>query len=201
VGFLHLTLIKDKYAKSMSALENQITLNTDRMLLKSITPAIINELFKDKNKDEIMSYFSVDEAGFQPLQSMFEQGMEAYRVTTFYFLLIDKASNKVLGECGFHSWNRPHQKAELFYSLRNDTNKRKGYMSEAVENILNYGFTELGLHRVAALTAPSNDASIALLKKYGFFKEGILREDYAVNGINEDSVCFSLLKWEWKTIS
>lgn len=71
-------------------------------------------------------------------------------------------------------------------------------MSEAVKIILNYGFMELGLHRVAALTASSNDASIALLKHFGFIKEGTLREDYVVNGVNEDSVCFSLLKWEWE---
>jgi ribosomal-protein-alanine N-acetyltransferase len=129
---------------------------------------------------------------------MFEQGMEAYRVTTFYFLLIDKASSKVLGECGFHSWNRPHQKAELFYSLRNETNKRKGYMSEALETILKYAFTALGLHRVAAFTSPSNDASIAVLGHFGFSKEGTLREDYLVNGIHEDSICYSLLKWEWE---
>lgn len=182
----------------MSALNNQITLSTNRMLLKSITPAIINEIFEHKSKDEIMHYFGADEAIYDHLKSMVEQGMEAYRVSSFYFLLIDKVSNNVLGECGFHTWNMPHRKAELFYSLRNDTNKRKGLMSEAVKVILNYGFTELGLHRIAALTAPSNEASIALLKHFGFSKEGILREDYMVNGINEDSVCFSLLKWEWE---
>lgn len=182
----------------MSALAHQVTLSTNRMLLKSITPAIINELFKNKNKDEIMAYFGADEAIFEHLKSMVEQGMEAYRVSSFYFLLFDKNSGKVIGECGFHTWNQPHRKAELFYSLRNENDKRKGIMSEALKVILNYGFNELGFHRVAALTAPSNEASIALLKHFGFVKEGILREDYVVNGINEDSVCFSLLKWEWE---
>jgi ribosomal-protein-alanine N-acetyltransferase len=168
------------------------------MLLKSITPAIINELFKNKSKNEIITYFGTDEAGYEHLKSMVEQGMEAYRVSSFYFLLINKASNKVIGECGFHTWNQAHRKAELFYSLRNETDKRKGYMSEAVKAVLNYGFNELALHRVAALTAPSNDASIALLMHFGFIKEGTLRQDYVVNGINEDSLCFSLLKWEWE---
>jgi ribosomal-protein-alanine N-acetyltransferase len=182
----------------MSALAMQIILSTNRLLLKSITPAIINEFFKTKNKEEIMAYFGADEAIYEHLKSMVEHGMEAYRVSSFYFLLIDKNSENVLGECGFHTWNKPHRKAELFYSLRHEKDKRKGYMSEAVKAILNYGFIELGLHRVAALTAPSNVASIALLKHYGFVKEGILREDYVVNGINEDSACYSLLKWEWE---
>jgi ribosomal-protein-alanine N-acetyltransferase len=182
----------------MIAFENQITLSTPRMHLKSITPDIINAFFKQKNKEEIMTYFGVNEIGYDHLHAMFKDGMEAYKVSSFYFLLLDKKTEKVIGECGFHTWNRPHRKAELFYSLRNDTDKRKGYMTEAVKEILNYGFDKLGLHRVAALTAPSNEASIALLKHFGFSKEGILREDYVVNGINEDSVCFSLLKWEWE---
>jgi len=182
----------------MSALTHQVTLSTPRMLLKSITPAIINELFKNKNKVEIMTYFGADEAIYDHLKSMVEQGMEAYRVSSFYFLLIDKSSEKVLGECGFHTWNMPHRRAELFYSLRNENDKRKGLMSEALKIILNYGFNELSLHRIAALTAPSNEASIALLKKHGFGQEGILREDYVINGINQDSACFSLLKWEWE---
>ncbi|HRG59028.1 MAG TPA: GNAT family protein [Bacteroidia bacterium] len=182
----------------MSSLASQITLSTNRMLLKSITPAIINELFITKNKQEIISYFGFEEPGYEHLKSMVEQGMEAYRVTSFYFLLIDKDSQKVLGECGYHTWSIPHRRAELFYSLRNENDKRKGYMSEALKVILNYGFNELGIHRVAALTAPSNEASIALLKHYGFVKEGIHRQDYVVNGVNEDSICFSLLKWEWE---
>lgn len=184
--------------KIMSTLANQITLSTKRMLLKSITPAIINELFKTKSKEEIISYFGIAEQGYDHLKSMVEQGMEAYRVTSFYFLLIDKNSHKVLGECGYHTWSIPHRRAELFYSLRNETDKRQGYMTEALYVILNYGFNDLGIHRIAALTAPSNEASIALLKHYGFVKEGIHREDYVVNGKNEDSVCYSLLKWEWR---
>lgn len=29
-------------------------------------------------------------------------------------------------------------------------------------------------------------------------KEGTMREDYGVNGKNEDADCYSLLKWEWE---
>ena len=184
--------------KIMNALTNQITLSTNRMLLKSITPAIINELFNSNSKEGIVAYFGVDEAGYEHLKSMVEQGMEAYRVTSCYFLLIDKNTQKILGECGYHTWSIPHRRAELFYSLRNESDKLKGYMSEALNVILNYGFNELGIHRIAALTAPSNVASIALLSKFGFAFEGIHRQDYVVNGVNEDSACYSLLKWEWE---
>jgi [ribosomal protein S5]-alanine N-acetyltransferase len=177
---------------------NQITIPTQRLLLKSITPAIINELFNTKTKEEIMDYFGVDEAGFQHYKDIHEKGVETHRLSVFVFLLIDKESNLPIGECGFHTWNATHSRAEVFYVLRNEAFKQKGLMKEALKDVLEYGFTELNLHRIQALIAAENQPSLKLLQRFGFTKEGTMREDYVVNGKNEDSDCYSLLKWEWK---
>jgi ribosomal-protein-alanine N-acetyltransferase len=71
-------------------------------------------------------------------------------------------------------------------------------MGEALQHVLNHGFNKLNLHRVEALIAEENIASKKLVEKYKFIREGIMREDYCVNGKNEDSVCYSLLKHEWE---
>jgi ribosomal-protein-alanine N-acetyltransferase len=63
--------------------------------------------------------------------------------------------------------------------------------------VLNFGFTQLNLHRVEALIDANNLPSLKILQRFKFKKEGIMREDYVVNGKNEDSDCYSLLKWEW----
>lgn len=178
---------------------NQIELQTERLLLKSITPAIIHELFTTKTKEEIMAYFGIDEAGFQHYKDIHEKGVETHRLSIFVFLLIDKETNLPIGECGFHTWNATHRRAEVFYVMRNEASKQKGLMSEALKEVIKYGFTELELHRIQALIAIENEPSLKLLLKNGFTKEGIMREDYVVNGKNEDSHCFSLLKWEWET--
>ena len=129
---------------------------------------------------------------------MHENGMKTYRTTMFFFLLISKESNLPIGECGFHTWDFKHNRAELFYTLRNESDKRKGLMTEALKIVLKYGYNELKIHRVEALVANSNTASVRLLEHYQFKKEGTMREDYIVNGKNEDSDCYSLLKWEWE---
>jgi ribosomal-protein-alanine N-acetyltransferase len=66
-----------------------------------------------------------------------------------------------------------------------------------VQAVLDVGFIELNLHRIEALVAADNTPSVKLLLRYGFTKEGTMREDYVVEGKNEDSDCYSLLKWEW----
>jgi [ribosomal protein S5]-alanine N-acetyltransferase len=177
---------------------NQIEITTPRLILKSITPTLIHELFNSKSKEEIKSYFGFDDAGFEHYKDMHEKGMETHRISIFFFLLIEKESDLPIGECGFHTWTASHNRAEVFYNMRNDDYKRKGYMTEALEAVLKFGFTELKLHRIEALIADENEPSRRLLLRYGFSKEGTMREDYVVDGKNEDSDCYSLLKWEWE---
>ena len=177
---------------------NQIEITTERLILKSITPALIHEFFETKSKEEIITYFGVDEAGFEHYKEMHQKGMETYKLSLFIFLLIDKESNLPIGECGFHTWNLSHNRAEVFYNMRNEAFKQKGLMKEALKKVLEYGFNDLKLHRIEALIDSQNEPSLKLLLNYGFIKEGIMREDYVINGKNEDSHCYSLLKWEWK---
>jgi ribosomal-protein-alanine N-acetyltransferase len=173
-------------------------LNTPRLILRSITPALIHDLYGTKSKDEVMKYFGFDEAGYEHTKNMHEKGMETNRLSLFYFLLIDRQTHLPAGECGFHTWNRTHRRAELFYSLRQEADKRKGLMTEALEPVLRFGFTELKLHRIEALVGRSNTPSLKLLKRFNFKFEGTMREDYVIEGESQDSECYSLLKREFE---
>ena len=177
---------------------SQIKIITPRLILKSITPALIHELFNTKSKEEIINYFGFGENGYSHYKTMHEKGMETHRISLFFFLIHDKETGLPIGECGFHTWAASHRRAEVFYNLHNDHHKQKGFMTEALKTVLEYGFTELKLHRVEALIAAENEPSLKLLQRYGFTKEGTMREDYVVNGVNEDSDCYALLKWEWE---
>lgn len=175
----------------------QIELHTKRLILKGISPQLIHELFNSKTKDEIIAYFGYNEDEYNRMNEMHIHGMEAFRHTAFYFLLLLKENNTPIGDCGFHTINHEHRRAEIFYSLRHDIYKHKGYMTEALQSVLQYGFNQMNLHRICALIAPSNTPSRKLIQHFGFTFEGTMREDYKVNGKNEDSDCFSLLKHEW----
>ncbi|MEY2828873.1 MAG: hypothetical protein RIQ33_731 [Bacteroidota bacterium] len=179
-------------------MNTQIILSTHRLLLKSITPAIIHQLFSSKSKDEIKKYFGFDDTAFEHYKTMHEDGMETYNLSIFLFLLHDKSTGLPIGECGFHTLNKKHKRAEIFYLLRNDEYKQKGLMSEALPLVIEHGFTQLQLHRMEGLIADTNIPSKKLLLKNGFKKEGTMREDYRIDGTNYDSDCYSLLAHEWK---
>jgi ribosomal-protein-alanine N-acetyltransferase len=57
-----------------------------------------------------------------------------------------------IGECGFHTWNATHNRAEVFYNMRNENFKQKGLMKEALKKSIRLWFyNDLHLHRIQAL--------------------------------------------------
>lgn len=174
------------------------SLQTERLVLKKITPAIIHYNYNTKSKADLIEFFGFSEDDYNHFLKMHEGGMETYRLSLLFFLLCRKGSNKVIGQCGYHTWNKSHNRAEVFYNLYHDEDKQQGLMSEALNAVLDFGFSEMNLHRIKALVADWNDASVAILKKFNFKFEGTMREDYLHEGKNEDSDCYSLLNWEWE---
>ena len=67
-------------------------------------------------------------------------------------------------------------------------------MSAAVRALLPFAFSALGLHRVEAACIPSNVASIRLLEKSGFAREGYAREYLCINGIWQDHLLYARLQ-------
>jgi [ribosomal protein S5]-alanine N-acetyltransferase len=60
-----------------------------------------------------------------------------------------------------------------------------------------FGFTELGLHRISAAIGPDNAASIAVVTKLGMQYEGRLRDHVFTNGAWRDSLLYSILSNQW----
>jgi ribosomal-protein-alanine N-acetyltransferase len=111
--------------------------------------------------------------------------------------LFEKSTSLYVGNCGFHTWCPEHYRAEIGYDMIDDMHKNKGYMTEALCTIIAYGFNEMKLNRIEALIGPNNIPSLKLLQKFGFTKEGYLREHYCKNGEIQDSIFYALLKSEY----
>ena len=70
---------------------------------------------------------------------------------------------------------------------------RRGYMTAAVQALVPFAFSTLKLHRVEAACIPANAASIRLLEKTGFTREGYAREYLCINGIWQDHLLYGRL--------
>lgn len=144
-----------------------------------------------------MEFFGFDtEEQLEFERTRYLNGLRTYNKSYLYFHLIEKESGKIIGWCGYHTWYLDHDRAEIGYGLRTDTVKRKGYMSEAITAVLDYGFSQMNLHRIEAMASPSNDASIRVLEGNGFVREGLLKQHYFINDVYEDSAIYALIRKE-----
>jgi ribosomal-protein-alanine N-acetyltransferase len=71
---------------------------------------------------------------------------------------------------------------------------RKGYMTAAMRALIPFGFSTLRLHRLEAACIPANNASIGLLEKTGFKREGYARGYLCINGTWQDHLLYARLK-------
>jgi ribosomal-protein-alanine N-acetyltransferase len=74
----------------------------------------------------------------------------------------------------------------------------QGYMTAGLQLMLEYSFRQLKLHRLEANVQPHNVASIALVKRAGFTREGYSRRYLKIGGRWRDHERWAILIEDWK---
>lgn len=78
---------------------------------------------------------------------------------------------------------------------------RKGLMTDAVRTITSYAFDTLRLHRIEAACLPHNSASIGLLEKAGFSREGYARSFLCIDGRWQDHLLYAIVAGEHRSVT
>lgn len=175
------------------------TIHTDRLVLRPLTQEVFDHVFSALDDDALEAYFGGKEA-LNKHRSRYQKGLTTFNRSFYVFQIIERATGKLIGNCGFHTWYTEHSRAEIGYDITDQANWGKGYMSEAVRAIIPFGFDKMQLNRIEALVGPDNQASLAIIRKFGFVQEGILRGHYYKNGVMEDSVIFGLLRSDYEEL-
>ncbi|MEK4848373.1 GNAT family protein [Paenibacillus sp. FSL H7-0756] len=100
----------------------------------------------------------------------------------------------VIGSCGYNHWQlQGAYRGEIGFEL-SPAAMRRGYMREALELVLAFGFQSMGLNRMEALCHPDNLRAERLLTGLGFRQEGLLRQYRHTASGYQDVVMYSLLQ-------
>jgi RimJ/RimL family protein N-acetyltransferase len=74
----------------------------------------------------------------------------------------------------------------------------KGLVTRAARVIIDWAVEERGIHRVEWLVSTANEPSIAVARRLGMRKDGVLRESYPYRGRRLDMEVWSVLAPEWR---
>lgn len=108
--------------------------------------------------------------------------------------LVEKSAGNFLGAVTLDNIRRgPAQMCNLGYWIGPD-NARQGYMSEAVNALVEYAFTELDLSRIEAACLAKNVPSRGLLEGCGFKYEGVAQSYLQIGGRWRTHVLYANLR-------
>ena len=174
-------------------------LETDRLLLR---------LFEHSDLDDFYAYAKNPHvgpaAGWKPHDNKAESALilQDFVKEKEVLAIVEKASEKVIGSIALQLDDKRNHlcSRRLGYALAQEE-WGKGYATEAVKSILQFGFNALDLELIAVNHFPSNNRSKRVIEKSGFVYEGVLRKATEVwTGQLLDNVCYSLTKEEYKKI-
>ncbi|MDD5149189.1 MAG: GNAT family N-acetyltransferase [Flavobacterium sp.] len=169
-------------------------LETERLSLRRIVKEDVNEIFELRSNKQTMKYIP------RPLAktkedalghiTMIDEKIENNEGINWAITL--KNSPKLIGIIGHYRIKPEHFRAEIGYIL-NPEFHGKGIITEAIDEVVKYGFEVMKLHSIEAIIDPENFASAKVLQKNGFVKEAHLKENEYYEGRFLDTVIYSIL--------
>ncbi|MEP4379951.1 MAG: GNAT family protein [Alphaproteobacteria bacterium] len=119
--------------------------------------------------------------------------------TGYSMFVFDRESPALLGGISLSNVRRGVAQCGTLGYWIGEAYAGQGYMREGLGLLLDFCFTELGLHRVEAACLPTNEASRGLLNASGFSEDGFARKYLKIRGVWQDHVLFSLLAEDHRT--
>ncbi|MFI0454154.1 GNAT family N-acetyltransferase [Actinomadura sp. 6N118] len=174
-----------------------VTLTGDRVRLREFGNDDVNDALTIVGDNRVTDWLSFDAKSLDETAAMIEGIIDrtsASPRTEFYLAVTPVQDDRVvgfvrLGLAGVRA-------AKLGFAIAAD-HWGKGYATDAARTLTDFGFRELGLHRISAAVGPENLASAVIVTKLGLRPEGRIRDHVFTNGQWRDSLLFSVLEHEW----
>jgi len=118
-------------------------------------------------------------------------------------LVIVEPDGTVVGEIAYFPEHEDEQAPSVFelgYMLYGERYHGRGYMTEALELVVDHLFDTKPIARLVLQISPENEASKAVAKKAGFTFEGVARGSFYARGAHQDMEIWAILSTDprWK---
>ncbi|QST01162.1 GNAT family N-acetyltransferase [Pontibacillus sp. ALD_SL1] len=177
---------------------NLPTLETDRLLLRRITSEDLDDMYEYVSNEEVTKYVTWEaHRSLSDTKEFIKYALSQYEDKDLSPWGIEYKSNgKFIGTIDFVSWEVNHHVAEVGFAISQDY-WGKGITTEAVNELIKFGFTHMNLVRIQARCLVENRGSECVMEKAGMSFEGILRKSMLVKGKHHDLKIYSILKEEF----
>ena len=173
------------------------SLETTRLILREINLKDTQKVFEFNSHPEALKYIARDPfTEVEQASKKVEEFIKAYKAKKgSWWAFILKDTNKFAGYSGLFNICAENNQAEIGYGLLQNY-WGSGLISEIIAEIVSFGLSKLEAHRLYGIIIPGNTASIRVLEKNNFKKEGHLKHNAYARNRYFDHLIYGLINEE-----
>lgn len=180
-------------------------IETERLLLRPLTPADVDAVHAYQSLEEVCAYVPYTPRSREEVaRRLSDPNVTRAELDTegqyLFLAIVPKETGAVVGDVLLAWHSAEHRSGEIGYQLHPD-HWGRGYATEAAAAALALGFGDLGLHRITARIDADNPASAAVLRRLGMRQEAVLVENEWFKGRWSTEIDFAMLEHEWRGLS
>jgi RimJ/RimL family protein N-acetyltransferase len=174
-------------------------LTTERLVLRETADRDVEAVFAMESDSVAMRYWSRP-----PIREIAEARASVERARGLFaaraalrWSITHPEDDRMVGHLSLFNFSEQSGRADIGYGLVRE-HWGRGLMHEALTAVVDFAFGPLGLRRLEADIDPRNQASLRVLERLGFTREGLLRERWQVGDEISDTAFLGLLAREWR---
>lgn len=180
-----------------------VKLETDRLILREVRFDDAHEVHGLHSLPEVCKYNTIgipkDIAITRGWLYEWIQEQDRVQRKRYVFIIECKRTVQFLGLIALNLNDVRYRSGEIWYKLHIN-HWGKGYATEALKKLMEYGFTHLNIRRIEAGCAVANVASVRVLERAGMIREGRKRQALPLPDGWADNYEYAILKSEWERI-
>lgn len=176
----------------MQPVKKELRIKGEQIYLRPITDEDTEQVVFWRNQKEVVENFiyrkpiSVEEHR-QWLKNKVNTGL------VHQFIVCMNEDSRPVGCVYLPKFEEEHKKAESGMFMGDTLVKGRGVATEAMKLLAEYGFRELGMHKIVSRVLAHNKASARVLEKVGYVQEAYLHEELFIEGRYEDLLLFGII--------
>ncbi len=178
-------------------------IETERLRLRQYGPDDFDALLAIESRADVNRYLYSEARGPDEVRAILDRKIGETALhgegDTVAVAVCLRATGAMVGGCILHWASRENGLGEIGFVLHPD-HHGNGYATEAARPLLEFGFADVGLHRIIGRLEARNAASARVLEKLGMRREALLIENEWVKGEWQSEVDYAMLEREWRAL-
>ena len=167
----------------------------EKVYLSPVSMDDVEPFLRWVNDIEVSKYITISHRIYSEVLE--KEAVEKMARSGNTFAIVDKETDKVIGNCAFLKENLLNRTVEIGIMIGEKDYWSRGYGADALRLLINFGFNVRNYHNICLRVVSFNERAIACYEKVGFKRQGVAREAVIHGNKKYDLIYMDILATEY----